>query len=95
MLFNSYEFLLLFLPVAFFGYFWLNGAKLVMAGKAWLVLCSLFFYSWWNVAYLPLILTSMLVNYAVGTALAGGGWQKRCAAEHRWGGYPQQERGLA
>lgn len=69
MLFNSYEFILVFLPVAFFGYFWLNGAKLVIAGKAWLVLCSLFFYSWWNVAYLPLILTSMLVNYAIGTSL--------------------------
>src|SRR5690554_5293991 len=72
MLFNSYEFILLFLPVAFFGYFWLNGAKLVIAAKAWLVLCSLFFYSWWNVAYLPLILTSMLVNYAIGTSLGKG-----------------------
>lgn len=72
MLFNSYEFILAFLPVTFFVYFWLNGAKLVIAGKAWLVLCSLFFYSWWNVAYLPLILTSMLVNYAIGTSLGKG-----------------------
>lgn len=72
MLFNSYEFILAFLPVAFFVYFWLNGTKLVIAGKAWLVLCSLFFYSWWNVAYLSLILTSMLVNYAIGTSLGKG-----------------------
>lgn len=41
-----------------------------MAGKAWLVLCSLFFYSWWNVVYLPLIVISMLVNYLLGTVLA-------------------------
>lgn len=42
---------------------------MVIAGKAWLVLCSLFFYSWWNASYLPLILTSMLINYAIGTSL--------------------------
>ncbi len=32
-------------------------------------MASLFFYSWWNIAYLPLILVSISVNYAVGTAL--------------------------
>lgn len=69
MLFNSYEFILVFLPVTFFVYFWLNGARLIVAGKAWLVLASLFFYSWWDVTYLPLILVSMLVNYAIGTSL--------------------------
>lgn len=31
---------------------------------------SLFFYSWWNIAYLPLILISMLFNYVVGNSLA-------------------------
>lgn len=69
MLFSSYEFILIFLPVTFFVYFWLNTTKLVIAAKAWLVLCSMFFYSWWNVTYLPLILVSMLVNYAIGTSL--------------------------
>ena len=29
----------------------------------WLVAASLFFYSWWNVAYLPLILFSIFFNY--------------------------------
>ncbi len=72
MLFNSYEFILAFLPITFLVYFWLNSARLVIAGKAWLVLCSLFFYSWWNPSYLPLILISMLVNYSVGTSLGSG-----------------------
>lgn len=31
---------------------------------------SLFFYSWWNVAYLPLILGSILVNFILGTTLS-------------------------
>lgn len=80
MLFNSFEFILAFLPITFFVYFWLNGIKMVIAGKTWLVLSSLFFYSWWNVAYLPLILTSMLVNYAIGTSLGSGGEGSRKAA---------------
>ena len=34
-----------------------------------MVFASLFFYSWWNVAYLPLILSSMLFNYVIGNSL--------------------------
>jgi len=37
--------------------------------KGFLVFSSLFFYSWWNVSYLPLILSSMLFNYVVGNSL--------------------------
>ena len=70
MLFSSYEFIFLFLPAAFFGYFYLNKKRLTTAAKAWLVLTSLFFYSWWNIVYLPLILVSMLFNYAVGSSLS-------------------------
>lgn len=70
MLFNSYEFIFLFLPVTFFVYFWLNQKRLVLAGKSWLVCASLFFYSWWNIAFLPLILVSMLVNFVVGSSLS-------------------------
>jgi D-alanyl-lipoteichoic acid acyltransferase DltB (MBOAT superfamily) len=36
---------------------------------SWLVAASLFFYGWWNPAYLGLILGSMLFNYAVGVTL--------------------------
>ncbi|MBW6489361.1 MBOAT family protein [Sulfurimonas sp.] len=69
MLFNSYEFIFLFLPIIFFGYFFLISKRLAVASKVWLVFGSLFFYSWWNVAYLPLIVASMLVNFAVGNSL--------------------------
>ena len=37
--------------------------------KSFLVFSSLFFYSWWNIDYLPIILVSMLFNYVVGNAL--------------------------
>jgi len=70
MLFSSWQFILLFLPVSFFIYFWLNGRRMVTMGKAWLVLASLYFYAYWDVRYLPLILISILLNFAIGTGLA-------------------------
>lgn len=69
MLFNSYEFIFAFLPITFFIYFYLNHKRLTEASKGFLVFSSLFFYSWWNIAYLPIILSSMLFNYLVGNSL--------------------------
>lgn len=37
-----------------------------------MVAASLFFYSWWNVLYLPLILGSILFNFILGTSLSRG-----------------------
>ena len=69
MLFNSYEFIFAFLPITFFIYFYLNRKRVTEASKGFLVFSSLFFYSWWNIAYLPIILSSMLFNYVVGKSL--------------------------
>jgi alginate O-acetyltransferase complex protein AlgI len=65
MLFNSFEYLLLFLPLTVVVYFFLNRRAGAMAGKLWLVLASLFFYGWWSVSYLWLICGSMLFNYGM------------------------------
>jgi D-alanyl-lipoteichoic acid acyltransferase DltB (MBOAT superfamily) len=70
MIFSSPKFILLFLPIAFLGYFFLNRNRLILAGKAWLVIMSLFFYAYWNIAYLPLLLGSILFNFVVGTVLS-------------------------
>jgi len=70
MLFNSYEFIFAFLPLTFFIYFYLLHKRLIVGAKAFLVFSSLFFYSWWNIAYLPLILSSMLFNYTLGNTLS-------------------------
>jgi len=71
MLFNSQEFIFLFLPITFFIYFFLLSKRLIVGAKGFLVFSSLFFYSWWNIAYLPLILVSMLFNYIMGNSLNG------------------------
>lgn len=70
MLFNSYIFIFFFLPLTFFIYFYLNKKRYTQASKAFLVFASLFFYSWWNIIYLPLILVSMLFNYTIGKELS-------------------------
>lgn len=70
MLFNSYEFIFVFLPITFFIYFYLNKKKLIVASKSFLVCCSLFFYSWWNLTYLPIIIASMVINYIIGRNLS-------------------------
>ncbi len=69
MLFNSYEFIFAFLPITFVIYFYLLSKRLILGAKIFLVIASLFFYSYWNVVYLPLILLSIFVNYSVGLSL--------------------------
>lgn len=69
MLFNSYVFILLFLPFTVFAYSCLKQAGKYTQSIVLLTLASLFFYGWWNPAYLILILASIVGNYAVGTYL--------------------------
>ena len=70
MLFNSHIFIFMFLPTTFFIYFYLNHLKLIDASKSFLVFSSLFFYSWWNINYLPIILLSILFNFSIGNILS-------------------------
>lgn len=63
MLFNSYEFILAFLPISITGYFTFHHFKKHNAAKLWLVICSLFFYGYFNFSYLWIIVSSIIVNY--------------------------------
>jgi alginate O-acetyltransferase complex protein AlgI len=70
MLFNSYEFILLFLPVTLLVFFLIGDRGHHRVAISWLVGTSLFFYGWWNPAYLALILSSIVANYLFGMALS-------------------------
>ena len=70
MLFNSYEFIFLFLPITLILYFWLNKYNKNRLAKAWLVIASLYFYSYFHKSYLILITISILVNYFIGQKLS-------------------------
>lgn len=72
MLFNSYQFIFLFLPLTLLGFLIVSRKSQGLA-IFWLVLASLFFYGWWNPVYLFLIIGSMLLNFLVGRLLGGKG----------------------
>ncbi len=67
-LFCSYIFVLLFLPLTVAGYFLLNKID-NRAGRCWLLAASLYFYGYFNTAYLFLLLGSLVFNYFIGFLL--------------------------
>lgn len=69
MLFNSYIFIFAFLPVTLVVFHLLAKSRFVIASKIFLVMASLFFYSWWNVAYLPILIFSLIFNFYIGGLL--------------------------
>ena len=70
MLFNSFEFIVYFLPVCLLGYYFMIKFHLVLSAKIWLLICSLFFYAFWNFNYLYLLLFSILLNYCLGKCIS-------------------------
>ena len=69
MLFNSYQFILTFLPITLLVFYWLGANGRTELALGWLVGASLFFYAWWNPIYLGLLLVSLLINFSLGRLL--------------------------
>lgn len=69
MLFNSCEFIFLFLPITFAGFFILGHKGQKRLATLWLVLASFFFYGYWDIKYVPLLFGSISFNYLVGRQL--------------------------
>ena len=72
MLFNSFSFLFLYLPVVLAGYCMLARWRPRWT-IGWLALVSLFFYGYWDTRYLPLLLASILFNYWCGMRIGAAG----------------------
>lgn len=70
MLFNSYTFLFLFLPLTLAGFLVLSRLAERRWAEYWLILCSLVFYSWFDVRNTPIILGSVLFNYSCARSIA-------------------------
>src|SRR5258708_6218815 len=68
MLFNSYPFIFLFLPITLIGYFVLVRLN-HLAPVIWLALASLVFYSVSNWQFVPLLMASVAFNYGIGLLL--------------------------
>lgn len=63
MLFNSYIFIFLFLPLTLAGWYYLNKKKAYSAAKYFLAGMSLWFYGYFNLYYLAIIVASISGNY--------------------------------
>lgn len=68
MLFNSYVFIFVYLPIVLMGFFALGKRSRFMGGL-WLFAASLFFYGWWDPRSVGLLLASMLFNYGIGVGI--------------------------
>jgi alginate O-acetyltransferase complex protein AlgI len=68
MLFNSHEFIFVFVPVTVIAFFGIGRLSRTWA-LGWLILASLFFYAWWRPLNVLLIAPSILINYAVARTL--------------------------
>jgi len=68
MLFNSYGFVGLFLPITLAGFFAIGRRSGALAA-AWLALASLVFYSCWDARFTALLIGSVAINYLGGRLL--------------------------
>lgn len=78
MLFNSFSFLLIFLPITLLGFYWIARRDHGMAA-GWLAVASLVFYGWWDYRYLLLLIGSITFNFYLGSLIGkaeGGGRQR-------------------
>src|SRR5271163_2882387 len=68
MLFNSHEFLFIFLPATLLG-FYLLGRVSRPSAILWLILASLVFYGWWRPLNILIIGPSIIINYVLASFL--------------------------
>ena len=78
MLFNSHEFLFVFLPATLLG-FYLLGRVSRQTAILWLILTSLLFYGWWRPLNILIIGPSIIINYALGVVPAAAEPARRLA----------------
>src|SRR5205085_4202086 len=68
MLFNSYEFIFLFMPVAIASFAWLSPTRHA-AALLWLTALSLLFYANWDWHSLWILASSIILNFACSLAI--------------------------
>jgi D-alanyl-lipoteichoic acid acyltransferase DltB (MBOAT superfamily) len=64
MIFSSWQFILVFLPLAVVVYLAIP-TRWGTARKLWLALSSFVFYGYWRIDYIPLLVFSILFNYVI------------------------------
>ena len=70
MIFSTFEFIFIFLPIVWASYFFLHHLNFHKAAKIFLVCSSFVFYAIGSRDFVLIFMASVTVNYAIGTALS-------------------------
>lgn len=83
MLFNTFAFFAVFLPLALAGYF-LISRKSLRASIVFLLIASVVFYIYWDPVYLPLLGVSIVCNFIFGNRIVASRAQQHPVNPRRW-----------
>ena len=83
LLFNTFAFFLVFLPITLAAYF-LISRKNLRASIVFLLVASVVFYSYWDVRYLPLLAASIICNFLIGRGIVANIERGQKATSRRW-----------
>ncbi len=84
MLFNSYAFIFVFLPITLIGFFTLARYCSARVATGWLTIASLIFYGYWNQTYLALLVISIVFNHQIGDRITKSKTGSRSAKILLW-----------
>lgn len=77
MLFNSYAFIFLFLPITWLVYFAFGKYKSYETAQYWLLAASLFFIGYWKSEFLYVALISLAANFGLTNSMASAETRKK------------------
>jgi alginate O-acetyltransferase complex protein AlgI len=69
MLFNTYQFIFIFLPISILGIYVIQKLKITKYSHVWILLCSICFYAVWDFLFLFLIFFTIIFNFYIGTLI--------------------------
>ena len=69
MLFNTYQFIFIFLPISILGIYVIQKLKITKYSHVWILLCSVCFYAVWDFLFLVLIFFTIIFNFYIGTLI--------------------------
>jgi len=70
MLFNSPEFIYFFLPFSVALWWYFQRLQQEQAAQWFIVVCSVYFYGWWDTRYVPLLMGNAIGNFYLGKQIA-------------------------
>jgi len=70
MLFNSPEFIYFFLPFSIAAWWILQRMERENDAQLLVIICSIYFYGWWDTRYVPLLIGNALINFYLGQTIS-------------------------